>query len=180
MSFERIFFIGPMGAGKSTVGKRVARQLNWTFVDLDRVIESDAGAAVSLIFEVEGEAGFRARESAALANQATRQRVVVATGGGAILAPANHDSLRSGVIVYLEAPVELQLERLSRDHTRPLLQTPDRAERLQRLAEVRNPIYAALADVRIAADRHGPGPTARRVLAALQHHFPDQLPHEAN
>lgn len=173
MSFERIFFIGPMGAGKSTVGKRVARQLNWTFVDLDRCIESDAGATVSLIFEVEGEAGFRARETQALANQSARKNVVVATGGGAVLAHSNHEWLRSGVIVYLEAPVELQLERLARDHTRPLLQTPDRAERLRRLAEVRNPIYAALADVRITADRHGPGPTARRVLAALQQCFPD-------
>ncbi len=177
MSFERIFMIGPMGAGKSTVGKRVARRLEWTFVDLDKCIELEAGASVALIFEMEGEAGFRSRESAALALQAQKSRVVVATGGGAVLAPQNHATLRSGVVVYLEATVELQLERLARDRSRPLLQTPDRAERLRLLAEARNPIYGALADVRIAADRFGPGPTAGRVLAALVQRYPEYSIH---
>jgi shikimate kinase len=173
MKHERIFFIGPMGAGKSTVGKRLARELGWTFVDLDQLIEEDAGAAIPLIFDIEGEAGFRARETQALQSQAHRSQIVVATGGGAILAPANHHWLRFGIVVYLEAPVELQLERLARDHTRPLLRTPDREQRLRDLAAIRNPIYASLADVRISADRHGPGPTARRVMAGLLASFPD-------
>lgn len=164
-----IFLVGPMGAGKSTVGRRLARALGLRFVDLDQVIEEETGSSIALIFELQGEAAFRARESAALARVAAQDGVVLATGGGSVLAEDNRRVLRErGFVLYLEAPVELQLERLARDHTRPLLRAPDRAQRLRDLAQARNPVYRALADLVIAADRAGPGATARRALAALQ------------
>ena len=166
---SNLFLIGPMGAGKSTVGRRLARALQMRFVDLDQVIEAETGSSIALLFEIQGEAAFRERESAALARTAELDGIVLATGGGSVLAPANRAVLgQRGFVLYLEAPVELQLERLSRDHSRPLLRAPDRAQRLRDLAETRNPIYRELADLVVAADRSGPGATARRALAALR------------
>lgn len=171
-----LYLIGPMGAGKSTVGRRMARALGLQFVDLDQVIEHEAGSSIPLIFELESEPGFRQREHAALAKMTALDGIVLATGGGSVLAEANRQLLRDrGFVVYLEAPVELQLERLARDHSRPLLQAPDRAQRLRNLAAQRNPIYRELADLVIAADRAGPGATARRALAALRHHWQPQV-----
>jgi shikimate kinase len=164
-----LYLIGPMGAGKSTVGRRLARELGLRFVDLDHEIEAEAGTSIPLLFELEGESGFRARESAALAQVARQTGVLLATGGGCVLAAGNRDLLSaSGFVMYLEAPVELQLERLARDHTRPLLRTPDRARRLQELAQFRNPIYQQLAELTVPADRAGPRMTARRSLTALR------------
>jgi shikimate kinase len=172
---SNLYLIGPMGAGKSTVGRRLARQLNLRFVDLDQMIEAETGSNIPLLFEIEGEAAFRQRESEALQRATRLDGVVLATGGGSILAEANREHLRQhGFVVYLEAPVELQLERLARDHSRPLLRAPDRAQRLRELAQRRNPIYEELADLTITADRAGPGATARRALAALKLHW--QLP----
>lgn len=166
---SNLFLIGPMGAGKSTVGKRLARELGLRFVDLDEEIERVAGASIPMLFDLEGEAAFRTRETAALEAAASRSGVLLATGGGCILAPRNQELLRAnGFVLYLEASVELQLERLARDHSRPLLRTTDRAQKLQGLAQQRNQIYQALADVTLPADRAGPGPTARRGLAALR------------
>ncbi|MFO1495339.1 MAG: shikimate kinase [Lysobacterales bacterium] len=166
---SNLFLIGPMGAGKSTVGRRLARDLGLRFVDLDHEIELEAGSSIPLLFEAEGEAAFRARESAALQRFCQQQGLVLATGGGCILTPSNQQLLREhGFVLYLEAPVELQLERLARDHTRPLLRTPDRAQTLRALAEQRNPIYSRLADLTVSADRAGPGVTARRALNALR------------
>lgn len=167
-----LFLIGPMGAGKSTVGKRLARDLGLRFVDLDHEIEVEAGSSIPVLFELEGEAAFRARESAALARYCALQGIVLATGGGCILAAGNQQLLRDhGFVLYLEAPVELQLERLARDHTRPLLRTPDRGQKLRDLAEQRNPIYRDLADVTVPADRAGPGMTARRAMNVLRTHW---------
>lgn len=167
-----IILIGPMGAGKSTVGRRIAKALGLRFVDLDEVIEDAAGSSIPLIFELQGEAGFREREAEALRRVCADDGIVLATGGGSVLAPQNREVLhRRGFVVYLEAPVELQLERLARDQTRPLLRTPDRAQKLRELAAARNSIYRELADLQITADRGGPGATARRALAALQRHW---------
>lgn len=169
---SNIFLIGPMGAGKSTVGRRIARALGLRFVDLDQVIENDAGSSIPLIFELQGESAFRARESETLRRVCVEDGIVLATGGGSVLAEDNREVLRRrGFVVYLEASVDLQLERLARDHTRPLLRTPDRAQKLRELAAARNPIYRELADLQISADRAGPGATARRALAALQRHW---------
>ncbi|GMU42093.1 MAG: shikimate kinase [Xanthomonadales bacterium] len=166
---SNLFLVGPMGAGKSTVGRRIAHALGLRFVDLDRVIEEEAGSSIALIFEMQGEAAFRVRESETLARLVAQDGIVLATGGGSVLAEGNRRLLRErGYVLWLEAPVELQLERLARDRTRPLLRAPDRARRLHDLAQVRDPIYRELADLTIAADRAGPGATARRALIALE------------
>ena len=169
---SNLYLIGPMGAGKSTVGKRLARALGLRFIDLDEVIEDEAGSRIPLIFELQGETGFRERETAALARMTQLHGVVLATGGGSVLAQTNQALLtQNGFVLYLEAPIELQLERLARDTSRPLLRAPDRQQRLRDLAQTRNPIYRQLADLVIPADRTGPGTTARRAIAALRMHW---------
>ncbi|MCB1602053.1 MAG: shikimate kinase [Lysobacterales bacterium] len=176
MSTRRnLFLIGPMGAGKSTVGRRLARHLDMRFVDLDQMIESETGSSIALLFDVEGEGAFRQREAATLARATELDGIVLATGGGSVLDPGSRQLLRErGLVIYLEAPVDLQLERLARDRTRPLLRAPDRTQRLINLASARNPIYQDLADLTITADRSGPGSTARRTLAALHQHLKDK------
>jgi shikimate kinase len=137
-----------MGAGKSTLGKRLSELFELPFVDLDQEIERQSGAAVALIFDVEGESGFRARESRLLEHHCKRSGVVLATGGGAVLLPENRPVLRQGgFVVYLRTSVQTQWARLRRDRSRPLLRAPDPLGRLQELASQRNPIYAELADL---------------------------------
>ena len=143
-----LFFIGPMGAGKTTIGRQIAELFRMPFLDLDHEIEAHTGAQVSLIFELEGEPGFRRRESQMLAALVARNGLVLATGGGAVLSADNRRLLRErGFVIWLDTPVEAQLARLGRDRQRPLLQTPDRRERLDRLAAERNPLYAEIADL---------------------------------
>lgn len=145
-----LFLIGPMGAGKSTVGRHLAELLRMPFVDLDHEIEVHTGAAISLIFELEHEAGFRRRESALLAELTARQGIVLATGGGAVLDAGNRRLLRErGYVIWLDASVEAQLARLARDRHRPLLQASDRRERLERLAAERNALYSETSDLRL-------------------------------
>lgn len=151
-----LFFVGPMGAGKSTLGKRVADTLGLPFFDLDHEIQAQCGADVALIFDIEGECGFRRRESAMLAEFAARDGIVLATGGGAILADANRSVLRErGFVVFLETTVDEQLERLARDRKRPLLAAPDRRERLEQLAAQRNTLYREIADLTLPAGHRG-------------------------
>ena len=156
-----LFFVGPMGAGKTTIGRRVADLLALPFFDLDHEIEVHTGATIPLIFDVEGEGGFRQREQAVLAEFAGKSGIVLATGGGAILAAENRRTLRErGFVVYLETTVDDQLARLARDRHRPLLAAPDRGERLRNLAATRNPLYLEVADLTIPA-------TARRNVSAV-------------
>lgn len=143
-----VYLIGPMGSGKTTIGRRAAELLGLTFVDCDAELESRTGASVNLIFDVEGERGFRKRETKLLEELSNRLSCLVATGGGAILCERNRKNMkRTGLVVYLETSVAQQLKRLRLDKKRPLLQTPDREERLAALAEQRNPIYEELADI---------------------------------
>jgi shikimate kinase len=145
-----------MGAGKTTVGRLIAELFRMPFIDLDHEIEAHTGAAVGLIFELEGEAGFRRRESAMLAGLAARHGIVLATGGGAVLDAENRRVLReNGFVIWLDADVDAQLARLARDRQRPLLQAPDRRERLERLARERNPLYAEVADLRLPSSGVG-------------------------
>jgi shikimate kinase len=137
-----------MGSGKTTIGQRLARKLQLEFLDCDRELEEQTGASVSLIFDVEGEKGFRERETAMLKKLSARDGVLIATGGGVVTTPANRKLLReNGLVVYLQTSVDQQLRRLKRDKSRPLLQTEDRREKLARLAEERNPLYEELADI---------------------------------
>ena len=168
-----LFLVGPMGAGKTTVGRLIAELFRMPFIDLDHEIEAHTGAAVGLIFELEGEAGFRRRESAMLAGLAARHGIVLATGGGAVLDAENRRVLReNGFVIWLDADVDAQLARLARDRQRPLLQAPDRRERLERLARERNPLYAEIADLRIASTGSGnTAHTARQIVGLLETHW---------
>lgn len=142
MTSNRIFLVGPMGAGKTTVGKRLAQTLRLPFLDSDRVIEERTGATIPLIFDVEGEDGFRRRERAVIDELTQHDRLVLATGGGAILAPENREHLRCrGVVVFLQTTIEQQLERTRHDKNRPLLQVADPRARLTELMEQREPLY---------------------------------------
>ncbi len=145
---DNIFLIGPMGSGKTTLGRRVAPALGLEFVDLDEELEKRCGVEVAVIFDIEGEKGFRDREHALLAEVAAGSGRVIATGGGAVLREDNRSLLRAGgLVVWLNASVAQQLKRLERDKRRPLLAAPDRRERLSRMADHRNPIYAEVADI---------------------------------
>lgn len=151
-----LFFIGPMGAGKSTVGRRTAELLDLPFFDLDHAIEEHCGANIPLIFEIEGEGGFRRRESTLLAEYCARDGIALATGGGAVLAEANRQQLRThGFVVFLETTVDEQLQRLDRDRKRPLLAAPDRRERLRAMATQREPLYREIADLIVPAGHVG-------------------------
>ena len=163
-----LIFVGPMGAGKTTVGRHVAELLALPFHDLDHEIEEHTGATISLVFDLEGEAGFRRRESATLAELAAGAGIVLSTGGGAVLDAGNRRVMRErGFVVWLDASIESQLARLARDRQRPLLHAPDRRARLEQLAAERNPLYAEVADLRIESSGVGNSTYAARQLAQL-------------
>ncbi len=143
-----LVLIGPMGAGKSSLGRRIAPMWALPFVDLDREIEARAGTEIPTIFAREGEAGFRSRERAALADLLAGERSVIATGGGAVLDPDNRALMRQhGFVVHLQIDVEEQLARLAHDRSRPLLAGADRTDVLTRLAAERGPLYTEAADM---------------------------------
>lgn len=145
---ENIFLVGLMGAGKTSVGKLLAKDLQKTFVDCDLEIERRTGVSIPLIFEIEGEAGFRRREVVVLRELAVLRNLVVATGGGAVLSPENREVLsRSGTVIYLRATVDELWHRTKRDRNRPLLQTDDPRRRLAELFEQRDPLYREVASV---------------------------------
>jgi len=147
---HNIFLIGPMGAGKTTIGKRLARALKRRFVDCDHEIEKKTGASIPLIFEIEGESGFRAREKRVIDDLTLEPGVVLATGGGAVLDPENRQRLSErGLVVFLYAPVELLVARTRNDTNRPLLQTGNRAERLREIMLQREPLYREIADLTV-------------------------------
>jgi shikimate kinase len=159
-SAPNLFLIGPMGAGKTTVGRHLAALLGLPFHDLDREIEACTGASVFTVFDIEGEEGFRQRESRALQRLAAGDGIVLATGGGAVLREQNREILRErGFVVWLDATVDVQLARLARDRQRPLLAGSDRRERLEQLAAAREPLYAAIADLHVPS--HGIGSSVR-------------------
>ena len=157
-----------MGSGKTTIGQRVAKRLEMEFIDCDRNLEKQTGASVNLIFDVEGESGFRTRESKMLKVLTSRHNVLVATGGGTVLREENRELLkRTGLVVYLQTSVSQQLHRLRLDRTRPLLQEGDRKQKLTRLAVARNPVYEELADLVFPSRNRGPEIAARRLTEAI-------------
>lgn len=167
-----LVLVGPMGAGKSSIGKRLAERFGLAFVDADHEIEARTGASVTTIFECEGEPGFRMRECAVLAEVLAGDGNVIATGGGAVLDAGNRDLIRRrGFVVHLHVAVEEQLARLVRDRTRPLLAGDDREDVLRTLAATREPLYAEVADLRF--DTHGcaPGEAANALSQLLQTHW---------
>lgn len=145
-----IFLVGPMGAGKSTVGRQLAKSLGRDFYDSDKEIEKRTGVSISWIFEMEGEAGFRSREQKVLDDLTGLKDIVLATGGGAILAEENRRYLRSrGQVIYLSASVEQLFRRTLKDKNRPLLQTDDPKRQITELLELRDPLYREVADIEL-------------------------------
>jgi shikimate kinase len=166
---SNLFLVGPMGAGKSTIGRRLATHFGLPFIDLDEEIERRNGVSVALIFELDGEAGFRSRESRLIEELSCRDGVVLATGGGAVLAETNRRVLHGhGFVLYLSATVAQQLSRLARDVKRPLLQAPDRRERLEAMAAQRNPLYEEIADLTVTGSNTAVAQAARQIAARLE------------
>lgn len=165
----RVFLIGPMGAGKSTIGRQLADVLQKEFIDADHEIERRTGASVSLIFEIEGEEGFRRRESAVIEDLTGRDNIVLATGGGAVLADSNRALLASrGIVVYLQAPIDTLLARTHRDRARPLLQDGERRAKFEEIMKVREPLYRATADIVAVTDHRAPSLVALDIAAKIR------------
>ncbi len=166
-----VFLVGLMGAGKTTVGKLLAKHLHKTFLDSDHELEQRTGVNIPLIFELEGEEGFRARESALIRELAQRRDIVLATGGGAVLRPENRAALANGgTVVYLNASVEDLWLRTRHDRNRPLLQTADPKARLRELLAQRDPLYREIADIIVTSGHHSVNHVVREIeqkLAAL-------------
>lgn len=162
---SNIFLIGPMGAGKTTIGKRLAELLALDFIDSDHEVELRTGVDIPYIFEREGEAGFRRREKQVIADLTQREGLVLATGGGSVLDPDNRRCLADhGLVVYLHATVDQQLARTARSDNRPLLRHPDRRQILERLFEHRDPLYREIADLVLETDDRN----ARSLLREIQ------------
>jgi shikimate kinase len=166
---QNLFLIGPMGAGKTTVGKQLAHVLGMEFIDSDLEIQRRTGVDIPTIFEFEGEEGFRKRERSIIEELTALEGVVLATGGGAVLEEQNRRLLSSrGFVVYLQCTPEQQYERTYRDRNRPLLQTDDPLARLKSLMEQREPYYLQTADLVIVSDRRNALSVAREIQAKLE------------
>ena len=158
-----------MGAGKTTVGKLLADELGLEFLDSDKEIEDRTGADIGWIFDVEGETGFRKREAAMIDELTARSGVLVATGGGAVLLEENRKRLVSrGTVIYLNAPLEQQIERTSRDRTRQALHPGEPGDVLAALQEDRGPLYQEVADFTFTADRRSAKALAQEIARALE------------
>ncbi len=165
---KNLFLVGPMGAGKSAVGRQLARLLHLDFVDSDDEIESRTGVDIPFIFEKEGEEGFRKREAAAIDDLSQREGVVLATGGGAVINAENRSRLGArGYVVYLYTTVDQQLERTQRGRERPLLDNADPRKVLEDFMEIRDPLYREIADLVIETDGRRVKAVAKQIHESL-------------
>lgn len=154
MGETNIFLIGPMGVGKTTIGRHLARTLDLEFIDSDHEIEERTGADIPWIFDIEGEEGFRERERQTISELVKQQGIVLATGGGAVLDPDSRADLkRYGVVVYLKASVKRLLQRTAKDRQRPLLQTASPRQQLEKILAEREPLYLELADIIVDTEK---------------------------
>jgi shikimate kinase len=166
---QSLFLVGLMGAGKTTIGRLLAKRLKMTFVDSDQEIASATGVNISTIFEIEGEAGFRRRETEAIERLSRNEKLVLATGGGAVLDPATRQILRTrGKVIYLAATPETLYERTRRDSGRPLLQVEDRLARLRELYLQRDPLYREVAHIIVEVGRTSAPLVVRQIQEALR------------
>lgn len=164
----RLILIGPMGAGKTSIGRRLAAMLDLPFRDTDQAVQDRAGVAIDFIFEKEGEAGFRRREETALAELLEGEAAVIATGGGVVLSAANRERLkRNGVVVFLETSVDWQMARTRHGRHRPLLDTGDPRARLGEIYALREPLYRECATITISTDGRRVTAVANAVIAEL-------------
>lgn len=158
-----------MGAGKSTIGRQLAKELMLEFKDSDKEIEDRAGADIPWIFDVEGEDGFRKRETLVIDELTQLSNTVLATGGGAVMKEENRRYLQSrGIVVYLHASITQQVQRTAKDRNRPLLQNQDRTEVLTSLMETRDPIYESVCDIHIDTDRRRPKTVVREIIEKIE------------
>jgi shikimate kinase len=165
-----IFLVGMMGAGKSTVGVRLARRLDRAFIDVDRELECRLGVDIPTVFDLEGEAGFRRRESLLIDELSTRESLVMATGGGAVLLPQNRQALSArGLVVYLRATPADLWQRLRRDKHRPLLRSDNPRQRVFDLVEERDPLYLEIADLVVPTGRQPVDLAVESIIAWLSH-----------
>ncbi len=166
---ENIYLVGSMGAGKTTVGRQLAQSLGKRFLDSDKEIEGRTGVDIPLIFELEGEAGFRKRERRMIEELTAQKDLVLATGGGAVLDEENRSHLVGrGFVIYLCAPLELLVERTARSRNRPLLDNSDRRTRLQEILETRDPLYRQIADLTVESNHRSAHWMVRHILDALE------------
>jgi len=164
-----IFLTGPMGSGKSTIGRKLAQKLDMPFHDSDHEIERRTGVDIPLIFELEGEAGFRRREASVIDALTRLPNIVLATGGGAILDPDNRERLgKRGTVIYLHTSVKQQLARTSHDRNRPLLQTGDPRATLEQLLAIRDPLYREIASCIIETDGKRVRDVVREIIRKLK------------
>ncbi len=165
---KNVFLIGPMGAGKSAVGRQLARMLHLTFLDSDEEVENRTGVDISFIFEKEGEEGFRKREAKVIEDLSNMDGVVLATGGGAVSDVQNRSNLGArGYVVYLKTSVDQQLQRTARRHVRPLLENGDRRDVLDNLMTEREPLYLEIADLTVDTDGRKVNAVASEILDAI-------------
>jgi len=165
---KNLFLIGPMGAGKSAVGRQLAKLLHMHFIDSDDEIEDRTGVDIPFIFEKEGEAGFRKREAKAIDELSQKEGVVLATGGGAVVDTGNRSALGArGYVVYLYTSVEQQLARTQKGRERPMLNNGDRLETLTGLMETRDPLYREIADLVVDTDGRRVQAVAKEIFDSL-------------
>ncbi|TFH88394.1 shikimate kinase AroK [Billgrantia azerbaijanica] len=168
-ALPNLILVGPMGAGKSTIGRLLAAELSREFLDSDHEIQARCGADIPWIFDVEGEAGFRQREAQMIEEITALEGVVIATGGGAVLREENRRRLRErGTVIYLFTTVEQQLKRVAKDRNRPLLQRPDREAVLHEMFKLRDPLYRATADIVVRTDRRSPRAVVAEIVRRVQ------------
>ncbi len=166
---DNIYLVGPMGSGKTTTGRQLSKVLDKPFFDCDREIESSTGANIPLIFDLEGEEGFRKRESLMLERLTSKQGIVLATGGGAILERDNRSRLVGrGFVIYLHAPLDFLVQRTARDRNRPLLQTDNPRASLEEIMKEREPLYRQVADIVVTTDKRSVRHVVKEVLKKLE------------
>ncbi|OTG84930.1 shikimate kinase AroK [Acinetobacter sp. ANC 4648] len=167
-TLPNIYLVGPMGAGKTTVGRHLADLLGREFLDSDHEIERKTGATIPWIFEKEGEQGFRSRESMVIDELTTKKNLVIATGGGAVTQALNREYLKQrGIVIYLYTPVEIQLQRTYRDKNRPLLQVANPEQKLRDLLRVRDPFYREVAHYVIETNQGAARDLAQHILQLI-------------
>lgn len=166
---NKVFLIGPMGAGKSTIGRLLSEELSLPFKDSDKVIEERSGADIPWIFDVEGEEGFRVREARVIDELTQYPQLVMATGGGVVMREENRLHLNSrGTVIYLETSVDQQYQRTKRDRNRPLIQQENPRQRLADLTELRDPLYRETADYIVSTNQGNPRSVIREITRYLR------------
>jgi shikimate kinase len=169
MRTPNIFLVGPMGAGKSTIGRQLAEALGFEFKDTDQEIQRRTGVDIPTIFEFEGEEGFRQRERQVIEELIQEDNIVLATGGGAVLRADNRQDLAArGVVIYLHCSPDQQYARTARDRSRPLLDTPDPLGRLREIMDQRDPLYRQVADMVVSTEKRGTASVVKEIRRRLE------------